>query len=274
VLGQTFCYGSTSFDWVDQNYNAQLIPEFQIIQKPGDPDKHYSFYTHLYGGADHHFLYNEISFENGQPNELDGSTLLAGLDGYVAFAITPDAIPLKYLYVSTGRVTYNETVGHLAGIRQFEITPTGVEFVNTILDESDNDFDQWGFDAYNLELKIDDNDNTVIAYIHGTENTVHNQIVTELIVVIDGDGEKYELNSGRLTGIEFSSNEEHIIYVSSANGILKVDYNTGQVLQTLIANDYQRTFLQTAPDGQIYGVSNTGTSLGQINMQYGTFTPD
>lgn len=43
VVGETFCYGDNSFDWVDPPVGpAELKPEYQIIQKPNDTEKYYS----------------------------------------------------------------------------------------------------------------------------------------------------------------------------------------------------------------------------------------
>jgi hypothetical protein len=51
-----------------------------------------------------------------------------------------------------------------------------------------------------------------------------------------------------------------------------IDYQTGDITEYLTTNgEYGRTFLQTAPDGHIYAVSNDGIYLGRINMQTENF---
>jgi len=270
VLGETFCYGTTSFDWVSTN-NPELQPEYQIIPKPGIPDEYYSFYTHFYGGVDFHLMYNEIIFEGGELLPLIDNEILAGAedDGYYAYAITTDENSPRYLYTSSPRVTPNTQPYLFAGIRKWIITSTGVSFDEMIISEEDLLFDRWDFDAYNLELYEKPTGEVIIAYIHGTDDIDNDQIVTELIVVNNGDGEKFNLEHGRLAGIEFSAWEPNMIYVSCEGengngGIVKVNYTNGQIVETVFSGDFERTFLQTAPDGHIYGVSNSGNLLGRI----------
>lgn len=64
------------------------------------------------------------------------------------------------------------------------------------------------------------------------------------------------------------------MYISTpTDGIVKVNYNTGSITDIdPLSSDYGHTFLQTAPDGHIYGVANDGQDLGQINMSTGDFT--
>lgn len=281
VVGETFCYGDNSFDWVDPPVGpAELKPEYQIIQKPNDTEKYYSFFTHLANGLDHHIGYNEIYIEDNQVNITDDFFIRGGLHGYVAFAITPEDTSPRYLYVSTGSNSTSPP-NNVAGIRKWTITSNGMEDKTIIVSQNTQGFDEYDFDAYNLELKIDDNGNTVIAFIHGTENTnpSYNQIVTEIIVVNDGDPQKFELGRGRIAGIEFSTFEPNMLYASCEGengngGIVKVNYTNGQIVETVFSGDFERTFLQTAPDGNIYGVSNNGHSLGrilQIGANAGTF---
>ncbi|NOX46871.1 MAG: hypothetical protein GXO89_07830 [Chlorobi bacterium] len=92
-----------------------------------------------------------------------------------------------------------------------------------------------------------------------------------------------ENSTGKIGGLEFSTWEDDVIYVSyrsdipANSGLIKLDYsNPNQILRENITsqdNDYSHTFLQLAPDGNIYGVANDGLSLCQINMGNGMFTP-
>lgn len=102
----------------------------------------------------------------------------------------------------------------------------------------------------------------------------------------DGDPQKINLGLGRIGGIEFSAFDENIIYASCADGgIVAVNYITGNVENIYSIppdHDFGKTFLQTAPDGHIYGVSNNGNQLGRIyqydviadNKEAGDFVPD
>lgn len=275
VVGEYIYYNNSPNDWVSVP-DPQLHPEYQIIQKPGDPGKYYSFYTSTTPSnreLDHHFSYNEIV-----PNQIptQSNELRSGLDGYVAFSITPqEQLPI-YLYASTNNSgEFNPP--YPAGLRRWIINSSSVAFDKDILIEGQYGLVADDFIAYNMELKINNSEETVIAWIKGPNNV---QDPDKLIVVIDEEPEIYDLGRGILSGIEFSGkeDEDNMLYVSCTGespyneGIVKVNYTTGQVVSTIVSNNYSHTFLQTAPDGHIYGVSNDGKNLCRINMQNGNFS--
>ena len=263
TLGDKIYHNTSTYVWPNSSV-PNLETEYQIIKKPGASSNYYTFFTHLIDGVDQHFMYNEISFNNSQIDISTETTIRGGLSGSVAFAITPEDTYPRYIYAATSRVAF-EIPWHYAGLRKWEITDNGLVYIDRIIDENNTGFDEYDFDAYNLELKIDDYQNTIIAYIHANENNNPSLTPTELIVVINNNPIKYNLNIGRLAGIEFSQFEENMIYVSSENsGIVKVNYTTGNVIQSITTSDFNRTFLQTAPDGHIYAVSNNGNQLGRI----------
>ena len=277
VLGETFWDGSTPFDWVTTQ-SPYLQPEFQIINMPGEPNKYYSFFTGdniSDRSTDFHFCYNEIEMVDGTAQLSDKILLRGGLENYISFAITKPDNGEQKLFVCSGRNSNPVYPDYLAGIRMWTITNNSITGGELVISEEDQLLDQWDFDAYNMEYTfyLENNEKKdVMAWIHGIDNPSYQQDVTELIVVNDGIAQKFFLNSGRLAGIEFSTFETGVIYVSSAIGLLKVNYNTGQVVEVLSNNNYQATYLQTAPDGHIYGVSNSGDNLCQINMTTGVFS--
>jgi len=277
VLGETFWDGSAPFDWVTTQ-SPYLQPEFQIINMPGEPNKYYSFFTGdniSDRSTDFHFCYNEIEMVDGTAQLSDKILLRGGLENYISFAITKPDNGEQKLFVCSGRNSNPVYPDYLAGIRMWTITNNSITGGELVISEEDQLLDQWDFDAYNMEYTfyLENNEKKdVMAWIHGIDNPSYQQDVTELIVVNDGIAQKFFLNSGRLAGIEFSTFETGVIYVSSAIGLLKVNFNTGQVVEVLSNNNYQATYLQTAPDGHIYGVSNSGDNLCQINMSTGTFT--
>ncbi|MFA5419196.1 MAG: hypothetical protein WC341_12135, partial [Bacteroidales bacterium] len=164
-----------------------------------------------------------------------------------------------------------------AGLRRWTITSSGFTDETLILYENTAPLtDKRYFEAYNLEYKQDNNGYDIIAWTHGEISSDWDH-VDEIVVVNNGTPQIFDLNRGRIGGIEFSALEDNIIYVSCTNvGIVKLNYQTGDVVNLFTPStpDYNRTFLQTAPDGNIYGVSNDGRHLGAINMQTGLFTPD
>ncbi|PIQ29357.1 MAG: hypothetical protein COW63_13560, partial [Bacteroidetes bacterium CG18_big_fil_WC_8_21_14_2_50_41_14] len=87
----------------------------------------------------------------------------------------------------------------------------------------------------------------------------------------------YSIGEGVIAGVEFSELEDNTIYLSCANaGIVKYNYTTQLKTTMASSGDYLRTSLQTAPDGYIYAVKNTGDYLGRINPdpQNNTFESD
>jgi len=222
VLGETFCYDNTSYDWITTP-SPYMQPEFQIIKKPGSGNEYFSFFTGDNISArdtDFHFSYNEIEVIGNTVQQSDEIGIRSGLNDYIAFAITEIEDGNYTLFTATTRSATTDPTIYLAGLRKWTISSTGVGAANIILSEEDNlDYDD--FDAYNLEHKKFYNGNDyvdVIAWIHGVDNSGNSMYVTELIVVNDGNPQKFTLNNGRLAGIEFSTFEDNMIYVSSANG--------------------------------------------------------
>jgi len=133
-----------------------------------------------------------------------------------------------------------------------------------ILTVDNSDLIEDDFSAYNLEMKTEADQSLSFAWITGNEN---------LYIYTDGEGEEYNPGYGRIAGIEFSSYEPNVLYASCEDeGIVKIDYTSGNYIATLANSDiFGHTYLQTAPDGHIYGVADGGYTLGQTNMQDGAF---
>jgi hypothetical protein len=273
VLGETFYFQESSCPWnfvCSQTINA-FHAEYQIINRPGYSDRYYSFYT----GRDlddvlrDKFTYNEIWFDNDIPQFSCHNYLFGGMaqGNSVAFAITQEEDLERHLYSTT--ITNGSDP---AGLWRWTITQNGVGNMTDIITTNNSSIVAEDFSSYNLELKTENNGDTVIAWITTNENSYDS-----VFVVINGTESIYDLNLGRIGGIEFSSLFDDRLYVSCLDtGIVAINYNTGAIvkyLYTTTDDDFGRTFLQTAPDGHIYAVSNDGTKLGQISMQDETFTP-
>ncbi len=260
ILGDQICYlvpQDPPTDWVD---DRNLASDFQIINKPGSSNEYYAFYTHKLGYGDYHFGYKEIRIENGVLSIDPKIEILTGVIDKVGFYITPQENSPRYLYASS-RINGG---GQIAGLRKWEITSNGLIFDSFIITQSD--IDEEGFEAYNLEHKSYTDGTAeinVFAWIHDVEDIDQN--VEELTIVNNGIPVVHDLGKGRLGGIEFSKYENDMIYVSTADdGLIKINYNIDPIEITILSSDFQRTFLQTAPDGHIYGVSNNGHYLGKI----------
>ena len=150
-----------------------------------------------------------------------------------------------------------------------------------------NDLDAIDFTAYNLELKHNDNEDEdpTIAWITNPRNNLGTS--SNIYFYYDGTASIIATNLGIIGGIEFSKKDDNILYVSSQDeGIVAVDWQSSIQTNNLVINesltpsiddDFTHTYLQTAPDGNIYAVSDDGFRLGQISMDpngNGAFDPD
>ncbi|MFK5855111.1 MAG: T9SS type A sorting domain-containing protein [Bacteroidota bacterium] len=283
VLGENYFYGTSNDNWI--NPYEGLYPEYQIIKKPQSNNEYFSFFSRNVDHHARHFYYNIITYDyqNSEPNFGSPTQVSPGTDfdyGFSAFAITKESNNERFLFQAA-----TEADGGVANLSKWTISSNGLSSKITIVDADHQDLVNSDFDAYNLEIKpITDNlTDEIIAWIHGdNENNVE-----QIIVVVDGTPLVIDLELGRIGGIEFSNYEDNMLYVSTTNGgIVKIDYTSYQNTSDIIvvpnapSNDYGRTFLQTAPDGHIYGVSNDGTKLGVIyqydddNQTEGTFESD
>ncbi len=160
-----------------------------------------------------------------------------------------------------------------AGIKKWKVTESGVSNMEIIVNSDHSLFDTEDFNTYNLELKSIDEDNVVIAWISADQQSC------DKIFIFDDEGtdKVIDLNLGRIGGVEFSSLDDYIIYASCSDaGIVAVNYHTEQITEYLTSdNEYDQTYLQTAPDGHIYGTRFNHTTLhsqlGRINMGTGDF---
>ncbi len=257
--------GTNYQDWIPSTY-GELHPEYQIIPKPGSQNQYYSFYTGIdlpSKATEIFFYYNEITYGTNTLSFLGNNIIHSSIradGGYVAFAISDD----NYLYASIPSSNASSPY-NLAALRKWEITSTGINFIESIVDQTTSGLDEQDFDAYNLEVKKEIDNDVVIAWIHGKNDYANGFDVSELVVVTDGIGAKYPLGLGRLAGIEFSLYEDNIIYVSSNSGLYKVNYTNGTVIYpAIVQNNFSKTFVQTAPDGHIYAASDDGKTLGRI----------
>ena len=92
-----------------------------------------------------------------------------------------------------------------------------------IVTESHIEFNEEDFSAYNLELIEETNGDVTIAWTNQNTNTFD-----KVYIVNSSIKTKYDLNEGRIGGIEFSSLDQNIHYVSCSNlGIIKLDYTDG-----------------------------------------------
>ncbi|OQX72284.1 MAG: hypothetical protein B6D61_14245, partial [Bacteroidetes bacterium 4484_249] len=256
--------------WDNSDYvkgdNNELNSEIQIINKPGITGNYFFILYSKRNNGDTEgggFYYTEIDATDPEQVQIGQQEKFRGVDvaGVMAFALTEEENGERYVYTSD----------HQEGLLRHTMNSNGITSGNYDIVVNQNYFgigNEFYFDAYNMELIKDNNDETIIAWI-----TTHEGDKDKLFMVNADtqEGALFEPQLGRISGIEFTIQEENIIYLSCSNGgIYKYEYDiaTGSGAATLLPNssDYKRTFLQTAPDGRIYAVSDDRDDLGRIDL--------
>jgi hypothetical protein len=263
-------------------------PEIQIIRKPECDTVFYivySYHDNTSGGVEA-FRYTEVTV--GSNTGQVSLTYFGELSYYYnqaqggAFAVSRIVDEERKLYRCT-RNGITETLINSSGFSS-NVTQLLSPY-NSTIGEVRN------FNAYNFEMKINDDCETTFAWF--TRNIYTSDYDKVFIYNMDNDDvlkiDVDESSNGKICGIEFSSREIEgipydILYVSyksdipSHSGIIMIDYsNPNNIIRENITsqdNGFSHTFLQHAPDGDIYGVSDDGAYLGKIDEQTGQFTPD
>jgi Secretion system C-terminal sorting domain len=251
--------------------SAEFSSESEVFPSIGESENH----CIVYGqdgttNSNGHVSLREITLNSsGFPIAIGGHTLVGEIDNsYMAsFAITEEVNEARKLYLaSCDGALYGDILNPKPyGLSEWTITETGITYDGE-LQEANSEIANQDFSAYNLEMKIDANNNEVIAWI------TNNSGSTDKIFIYEGTTTVHDLNKGRIGGIEFSPIDPDIIYVSCNDGIIAYNYQTGLVEGSpVVSGDYQRTFIQTAPDGHLYAASNYGANPGRINSVSGVF---
>jgi len=250
-------------------------PDIEIIRKPGgNINSYYIIYvrtgnSQLNGDNEPGWIaYTEVIYDDINQTILkSNSEIITQFFNFNSgIAITEEEGSLVYIY-------YTSVID---GLCKIELGVEGFgEITLNIVEPGDFGNTNY-FKSYKLELNETEN---IMAW-----NTCYDSGKDNLLVVdLDSptNPQKFDLNHGDINGLEFSTFESGFIYVScegenpSTGGIYKVNYTTGNVSgplsNTLV---YNKTYLQLALDGNIYGVKNTGTHLGKINMDDGSFAAD
>lgn len=257
---------------------GSINAEVQIIRKPNSESVYYIIYsTQMSVGPEERFYYSEVIYEPATGLVSIGDTevdFLYAPPNHVrggAFAISQMIDGEGYIYICT--------LSH--GIVRYPVTSDGIDNENfeQVLDRDNAIIGSVeNFKAYNFEMKINNSGETIFAW------TTMNYLAPDRDKVFiynmdDDDVKKIDIDpngTGEIGGIEFSTYEDDILYVSynasgSIHGIIKLNYEN-EAITPFFGDDFSHTFLQHAPDGDIYCVSNNGSSLGKISMTSGLFT--
>ncbi|WP_367329017.1 hypothetical protein, partial [Lentimicrobium sp.] len=254
---------------------GSFMPECQIITRPHYPGEYFLFHGEFSTNKnlDANLYYNHVWFENNQIQIGPETDIIVDcLDGSsIAFAITDYSGNDIRIYNASRAFTYGIGNTHSAGLRYFSLSENGVDpnSIEDVITPANSSFTEMDFDSYNLEMKVEGDGSHTIAWIN--QNTLSNSMV----YVVADQNYKHDLDMGRIGGIEFSSLNPTILYVSCPDsGIVALNYTSGEHSVLPNSQDFGHTFLQTAPDGHIYALNDGGYILGRISMQDGSFDPD
>ncbi len=269
--------GESSFVENIESTSASPAPEMQIINKPESNNHFYIIYSLTGGGGnqDHQFYFVEVTV-NQNPYEVIISDRqfinTCSEPNWGGFAVTREVNGKRKLFTCSG-----------CGIMETEINATGFSNIPILILEN-NFGEHKSLDAFNFEMKTDNNCDTVFAWF----TRYFNPAESDTVFIYNMNTEelkKIDLNTqttGHISGIEFSAFEDDILYVSydadnsSAAGIYKLNYETETAVMLVQGEQYAHTFLQLAPDGDVYGVTqgNESDPFFKIDMTDGSFISD
>ncbi|NPD47628.1 MULTISPECIES: T9SS type A sorting domain-containing protein [unclassified Lentimicrobium] len=288
VMGKHYFFGDESGEWETNGSVTRLIhSDFQIIRSIDEDLDYKMFYSQEYGGgsANEHTLFHvvDVKIENGDINFTRTPLDLSSTGDYledskgVGFIISnfDSDLGQKYLYVVVGDWTDN-SIDSKFGLQKFIIDEDGIEHEETLLENLESDvFENSDFRGYNLEMQDKNEFEAPIFAWITTPNPGNNSKI--LIYNSEEDDEEYaiDLEVGAIGGIEFSpfENEKQFLYLSCEDeGIIKLNYTDGSYIVVSGTSNFGHTYLQTAPDGNIYAVADNGHNLGVINRNTGLFS--
>lgn len=273
ALHKTLYYGQSETPLYTSSQT--MLPGLQIIQKANVENEYFAVYINEGAGHDIGVWYNALEYDYNSGNPiLSVSTplgVIGGLTYRPAFTMTDLQNNERFVYIAS---VSEETSIRKGRLVRWRLGTNGFTDPVVLLEDGDQPLtDVLYFEAYKMENSVN-NGEAVVAWIHGLNDSNYTgwNHTDEIVVVSDTVVRNFDLNLGRIGGIEFSTYEPGIIYASCTNrGIVKLNYTTGQVtnLYAPTPANFSRTALQTAPDGHIYAVSNDGSKLGRI-LQHGS----
>lgn len=254
-----------------------LHPEVEIIRKPLHQNEFFIIWTgYDYSENDEGYLYYTEVHVN--PSTLEITVLqpvfVESTGSMTGIALTEEENGSRQLYF----------VSSVKGMCVAEVTDQGVSTnYNEIINKYDSVFQSYrNFSGYNLELMETATGVINLAWI--TLNPMGAVPGYKKIFYAEYDEpnvvakQVYTLDSfvERMSGIEFSPADENTLYFSgdhsSTGGVYSLNLTTGTSQLLSGSSDYRRTYLQTAADGDIYGMSLDGNYFGRIHFPGGSFS--
>ena len=272
ALHKTLYYGQSETPLYTSS--QAMLPGLQIIQKANVENEYFAVYINEGSGNNIGVWYNALEYDYNSGNPIFSVSTPLGVIGGLfyrpAFTMTDLQNNERFVYIAS---VSEETSIRKGRLVRWRLGTNGFTDPVVLLEDGDQPLtDELYFEAYKMENSVY-NGEAVVAWIHGLNDSNYTgwNHTDEIVVVSDTVVRNFDLDLGRIGGIEFSTYEPGIIYASCTNrGIVKLNYTTGQVTNLYAPTpvNFSRTALQTAPDGHIYAVSNDGSKLGRI-LQHG-----
>lgn len=286
ITGKYFYPNNVQTHWTSSEFGDNMFSEAQIISIPDVDNKYYLFYSNMQdgGSSDDNVLFycTTIDVSTGEVDiDVDDFpfNINMGAAEYknVAFAISNSIDDEKYIYTITqsGGLELLENYG----LEKYVISYDGISYVETLLEENEDDFEFGDLKGYNLEMQNkNETDDPILAWINAPTSTNRKIFIYDPIYNEDDhyyldfseDNPNDLVETGRIAGIEFSpfADEEFYMYVSCEElGLIKIDWRTGELIDEYTQNsvNFSHSYGQTAPDGNVYVVSDDGTTFGMVS---------
>jgi hypothetical protein len=255
-------------------YEAQMGKQLAIINLSSSPLHFYIIYystNFTSGGA---IGYAKIDCSGGNISIVENGVEIGFFGStYCGIAVTQEKNNERGLY----------TCGY-PNLNRYTINASGITFQETILNGSNSTLNSYDFETINLELSLNDRKLT-----WGTIPIPFVSLLEIIVVDLEDNGSLSgynhflidEYNYGLIKGVEFSTVPPYDnVFFSSSDydltyGGISVLNTQNNTITSLTNNaSYGMTFLQTASDGYIYGVSNNGQNLSRIESLSNIIEPN
>ena len=284
LTGMHWYDSQTQHDWATPDFDSDMYGDVSLFPVPNSGNKYILLYCAAgsEGGSGYShgraLIKESIEINNGTP-EFSYSIFehyynQSGQFGHFSstMAVSNYHDDKRTVFVlSSNRDNWTGVYG----LQKYSIDNSGL-FTHEqalLLDDESNGLAPEEYLGFNMEMRNKSNPNeNILAWITGPFSS--NAYSGNIYIFNNGELIKHEMGIGKISGIEFSPVESSMMYVSSENeGLIKIDWHSGSIITT-VSQGFSHTAVQTAPDGNVYSVSNDGSTLGQINKTDLEFNPD
>lgn len=283
-------------EWVVNGGDYNICTEAQIIRTGEDPT-YRIFYSSSYintQGADEGVRLNCVKLDvtNNIPSFIEDDFDFHPIPGGGSLNSSKIGFTISN-FIDSERTIYTiasgEELDGLAGLKSFIIDESGIDDSDVLIENvyQEDGLKPHQYAAFNLEMQNKNEiESPILAWILSPISTIANDTI--YVYEEEADNSFYILDfssgnqnglpvTGRIAGIEFSpfADEPFYMYVSCQSlGLIKIDWRDGTLIEQ-IASGFSHSYVQTAPDGNVYVVSDDGTRFGKVDKSNGhTFDND